>query len=344
MSRKIQNILIVLVFLTGIGVMAYPSASSWYNKLMGSQVVSSYKETVKLVDESKFAEMFAEAREFNDMLTGQIQVYPVGSQLDIAYRNSLDVLNGMMGYLVIDKININLPIYHGTSESVLQKAVGHLEGSHLPTGDIGNSTVLTGHTGLPSADLLTNLTKLGIGDVFEISVLNEVFTYEVFEINVVEPHEVEDLRPISDIDMATLVTCTPYGINSHRLLVHGMQIETPEIIEPVLPDVGTQQVAEFNYFYIAIAFVSILMVIIVTSILRKIKKNKADIHIKKSGKIEKVEKKPVEVKNSEVKTSKPIKVKKGVNKSAPNAEDFLNRLDIMDSINEVCDSNKNVDE
>lgn len=351
MSKKIQNVLIILVFLTGVSVMAYPTVSNWYNQMMGSKIVSNYKETVSNVDEGKYEEMFNSARAFNDTLTGHIQSFESGGEMDVAYRNSLNVLNGMMGYLVIDKIKINLPIYHGTDESVLQKAVGHLEGSDLPTGDTGNSTVLTGHTGLPSADLLTNLTKIEIGDVFEVSVLNEIFTYEVFEINVVEPHEVDDLKAIDDIDMTTLITCTPYGINSHRLLIHGMQIETPEISTEVLPEVGTQQVTEINNTYIVIVIGAVVLLLILKTILSK--KKKVAIQTVKEKPVKEKPQKTVKQKTAKQKPQKPVKEKlskptkakkNSTTKAGPSAEEFLDKLDILDSINEVCDGKNNVDE
>lgn len=200
--------------------MSYPTISNMYNQRVGSYVVGKYEEKVK--EKENYEELFLEAQEFNQNLIANKFVN--GSIFDEQYQNALNILDGMMGYLVIDKLKIRLPIYHGTTEDVLQKAIGHLEGSHLPTGDLGNSTVLTGHTGLPSADLLTDLVDMEVGDTFKINVLDKVFLYEIFEINVVEPHEIEYLDPISIIDMVTLVTCTPYGINSHRLLVHGMQI------------------------------------------------------------------------------------------------------------------------
>lgn len=219
--RRIQNFLLFSIFLLGILLVSYPKISNWYNQKMGSYVVSQYDKIVTQSNTVNYDDFFDQARVFNESL---IDNFINGSIDYVFYENSLNILDGMMGYLLIDSLNIKIPIYHGTDESVLQKAVGHLEGTHLPTGDIGNSTVFTGHTGLPSADLLTNLAYMNVGDTFKIAVLDKIFLYEIFEINTVLPYEIEYLSPISDIDMVTLITCTPYGINSHRLLVHGKQI------------------------------------------------------------------------------------------------------------------------
>lgn len=147
----------------------------------------------------------------------------------------------MMGYLIIDKIDVYLPIYHGTSSAVLQKGIGHLEGSYLPTGELGNNTVLTGHTGLPSAELLTYLTDMEVGDTFEVEILNKTFVYQVFNIEVVEPSEIDSLQVIEGKDVVTLVTCTPYGVNSHRLLVQGEQIAVIEADEEADVQAGEKE-------------------------------------------------------------------------------------------------------
>lgn len=230
MSKKKQNIVIGIIFVIGLFVFLYPIVGNVLNDWRNKNEIAKYERVIQNEEPSIYAEMFEKAREINQLLPGVPVVYEQNEAFYEDYKNALSIASGMMGYLIIDKINVHLSILHGTTEDVLQNSVGYLEGTHLPTGDIGNSTVLTGHTGLPSAELLTNLDQLEMGDTFEVAVLNEVFTYEVFEINVVLPYEVDAINPREGIDMVTLVTCTPYGINSHRLLVHGKRIflETTE--------------------------------------------------------------------------------------------------------------------
>ncbi len=239
MKKIISNILLVLVFLLGAGLIAYPTVSNWYNEQVGSYYIKTYQEVVDSTPYELYESILAEARSYNDTLDAESPTYVSGVAEDETYRNTLNINNGMMGALVIEKINVSLPIYHGTDEGVLQSSIGHLEGSSLPTGGESEHTVLTGHTGLPSATLLTNLTQLEIGDTFEVHVLNQIYTYEVFEILVVEPHEVGALAPVEGKTMATLITCTPYGINSHRLFVQGELIATETVDSTPAQDTDT---------------------------------------------------------------------------------------------------------
>lgn len=220
MKRNHSNLLIALLFFGGFCVLAYPTFSQFYNKQLAKQAVNAYQSQLEQFSDTQYEDMFTDARHFNSRLYGR------DSELfdTVAYNNTLNLGNGMMGYIEIPKINVSLPIYHGTTESVLQKGVGHLEWTALPTGDLGNNTVLTGHTGLPSAKLFTDVDQLGMGDVMLLKILDEVFYYEVNDINVVEPHEVDKISSSTTKDLITLVTCTPYGINSHRLLVQGERL------------------------------------------------------------------------------------------------------------------------
>lgn len=254
--------------------MLYPTFSNWYNERMNSYMVAGYVEEVSNQSEEIYEAMFEAAREYNSTIVSSADNFISGEPEDEVYIDTLDVLNGMIGYVEIDKIGVRLAIYHGTDETTLQTGVGHLEGSQLPTGDIGNNTVLTGHTGLPSADLFTGLTSLEIGDTFEVIVLNEVFTYEVFEISVVEPTDVEKLLPIEGKDVVTLVTCTPYGVNSHRLLVQGEQIEVEDAVTTYV-EVQAESTTESYLVYITIPIIILLLIIIlILSIsLRKAKKD-----------------------------------------------------------------------
>ncbi|MFI3238649.1 MAG: class C sortase [Lachnospiraceae bacterium] len=282
MKKNIFKILIFVVFFLGLSMMLYPTVSDWYNKKMNSYVVSNYEKQISEVPNEEYVTMMEEARAFNQTLSKSIQAFENGSPNEEAYLNVFDDFNGIIGYIEIEKINVNLPIYHGTEESVLQKAIGHLEGSHFPTGDIGNNTVLTGHTGLPSADLFTGLIEIELGDTFTISVLDQVFTYEVYAITVVEPSEVSLLESIEGKDVVTLVTCTPYGINSHRLLVQGEQITAEDdtssysVFETVSTQSTEKESFEFDYsavkqiITVLITFVWVfLFVVIIALYIRK---------------------------------------------------------------------------
>lgn len=267
MKKRLSTILLVLVFILGLLIMLYPTISNWYNSRVNSYVLSNYSKVIDETTDEDFLAILENARAYNENLHSLPKLFLSGEPQDENYINSLDVLNGMMGYLTIDTINVHLPIYHGTDESVLQKYVGHLEGTSLPTGDVGNNTVITGHTGLPSATLLTDLDEMAIGDTFELFILNEAFTYEVFNIVTVEPHEVDNLESIDGKDVVTLVTCTPYGINSHRLLVQGEQIEVIEQV-PTVEDVEqTTQTDKKLSIFIRIPIIILLIIIIILLIL-----------------------------------------------------------------------------
>lgn len=273
MKKHISTILIFVVFVVGLLIMFYPSISNWYNLRMNSHVVSDYTEIINHTDEIDFEAMMQEARDYNEELHSLPKQFISGEAQDATYIETLDVNDGMMGYIVIEKLDVKLVILHGTDEDVLQTSVGHLEGSSLPTGDIGNNTVLTGHTGLPSAELFTGLTEMEVGDTFELYILNEVFTYEVFNIVVVEPYEVDNLEAIEGKDIVTLVTCTPYGVNSHRLLVQGEQIEVDQSkLESVI---GNLEQEEFDIIeYIPIISGAIILALMVLSVVAYYKSKK----------------------------------------------------------------------
>lgn len=229
MKKAAGTIGLVVVFLVGLLIMLYPTLSEWYNDQVSSRVVESYRSLAGSTSAEDQETMLAQARAYNETLSGNVQDFINGAASNPDYIASLDFMSGVMGYINIEKIGVSLPIYHGTDEGVLQKAIGHLEGSHLPTGDVGNHTVLTGHSGLPSAMLFTDLTELVVGDEFTLQVLGTTYRYAVRNIYVVEPHEVENLAPQADKDLVTLITCTPYGVNSHRLLVQGERVYDQEV-------------------------------------------------------------------------------------------------------------------
>ena len=225
--KKLRIPLIILLILAGAGFFLYPKLQVYLSQHNASVAIAGYSASVSGQDDQTIADELKAAQDYNSALSGQDIRDPFapgsGAVLDSNYQNLLNV-NGTMGYLVIPKINVNLPIYHGTSDATLQKGVGHLEGTSLPVGGAGTHAVLTGHTGLPSARLFTDLTELAEGDVFYVHVLSEVLAYQVDQIKVVEPTDTGDLQLTPGQDYVTLMTCTPYGINDHRLLVRGTRI------------------------------------------------------------------------------------------------------------------------
>lgn len=222
----ISTIVLVFLFLVGLSVMLYPTVSDWWNSKTQSHAIASYSETITKIDDEVYEGIFQEAAAYNTALS---QIYdPFANYSAVpGYEEAFNVSgSGIMGYISIPQIDVELPIYHGTSEAVLNVAVGHLEGSSLPTGGEGNHVVLSAHRGLPSARLFTDLDQLVVGDTFTITVLDEVLTYEVEEIFIVLPYELDKLAITPGKDYVTLMTCTPYGVNTHRLLLRSHRIDT----------------------------------------------------------------------------------------------------------------------
>lgn len=233
MKKRFSTILLVLVFLVGLSVMLYPTVSDAVNQAHQTRAVVDYEHSVQNMDEKDYSQWFSKAESYNLALASDPEMLYRPSELP-NYSGTLDVTGtGIMGYLSIPKINVSLPIYHGTEDTVLQVGVGHLEGSSFPIGGKSTHAVLSAHRGLPSARLFTDLDKLEVGDTFEVTVLNRVLTYEVDNISIVLPEEAEGLLVQQGKDLVTLMTCTPYGINSHRLLVRGRRIENGERIHKV---------------------------------------------------------------------------------------------------------------
>ena len=228
-KSRFTTILLFLVFLAGLSLLLYPTVSDYWNSLHQSRAIATYSEEVANLDEEKYKELWDAASAYNADLLTRSNNYILDDNQKITYDSLLNLAGtGIMGYIEIPSISCSLPIYHGTDDTVLQIAVGHLEWTSLPVGGEATHCVLSGHRGLPSAKLFTNLDKLVVGDVFMLRVLDEVLTYEVDQILIVEPHETEALQVMAGEDLCTLVTCTPYGVNSHRLLVRGHRIETTE--------------------------------------------------------------------------------------------------------------------
>ena len=232
MKRKgstITTVILVLLFVIGLSLLLYPALSDYWNSLHQSKAISDYADNVADLSKENYDELWTAAKSYNASLVPRFNAFLLTDEQKEQYDSLLNVSGlGIMGYIEIPEINCSLPIYHGTDESVLQIAVGHISWSSLPTGGESTHCVLSGHRGLPSAKLFTNLDKLTEGSTFMLRVLDEVLTYEVDQILTVLPDEVDALQIVEGEDLCTLVTCTPYGINSHRLLVRGHRIENVE--------------------------------------------------------------------------------------------------------------------
>lgn len=227
MKRRITNVIFILVFLTGLGFLLYPTVSDRWNRMHQTRAITAYAEAAASMDDADYEKVMAAARAYNGELAARGGSVTLTEEEKAAYEAQLNITGqGIMGYIDIPKINCYLPVYHGTTEGVLQTSVGHLEGSSLPVGGESTHCVLSGHRGLPSARLFTDLDQIITGDMFMVCVLDEVLTYEVDQILVVLPEETEALAIETGKDYCTLVTCTPYGVNSHRLLVRGRRTDT----------------------------------------------------------------------------------------------------------------------
>lgn len=224
-----STIILILVFLVGLSLLLYPTVSDYWNSLHQSRAIAEYAEQVANLNDELYAKLLSDAQEYNEALPEKVDRYSMSDAERAECSKLLDVSgSGVIGYIEIPLIGCSLPIYHGTSEAVLQIGVGHIEGTSLPVGGVGSHCVLSGHRGLPSARLFTDLDKLEIGDTFILRVLDETLTYEVDQILIVLPHEMEAIEIDPKEDYCTLVTCTPYGRNTHRLLVRGHRIDNQE--------------------------------------------------------------------------------------------------------------------
>ena len=228
MSR-LMTLLIVVVFVAGLSFLLYPTASNLWNQAHQSRAIATYTEQVEKLDDSSNKEMLKVARKYNKELLKKADHWKLSKKDKKKYESLLDVSGtGIMGYIEIPKIDCSLPVYHGTDEGALQIAIGHLEGSSLPVGGKSSHCVLSGHRGLPSARLFTDLDQMEEGDTFILNILGHKLAYEVDQIKVVLPEEMSDLEIQEGKDLCTLVTCTPYGINTHRLLVRGHRVKYAE--------------------------------------------------------------------------------------------------------------------
>ncbi len=232
MRRKISNAILVLILLIGLGLLAYPTFSDWWNSFHQTRAIAGYTSAVANMDKEDFDRMWAEAENFNEQLRNISGRFQLTDEEIKYYKSILDVTGtGIMGYIDIPSIKVSLPIYHGTDESVLQIAIGHIIGTSFPIGGEGTHCAVSGHRGLPSAKLFTDIDKLQAGDKFLLQILDRTLTYEVDQIRIVLPQELQDLEIDPYMDYCTLITCTPYGVNTHRLLVRGHRVDNDKTDE-----------------------------------------------------------------------------------------------------------------
>ena len=233
MKKNKSTIILILVFFVGLSVMLYPTISDYVNQLHQTRAVANYAADVDKLSDADYTAYFEAADAFNAQIAADPDALYFPDRFP-SYESTLDVTGtGIMGYITIEKIGVELPIYHGTSDAVLQVAAGHLEGTSLPVDGASTHAVISAHRGLPSAKLFTNLDQLEVGDTFTITVLDRTLTYEVDNISIILPTETDSLKVSEGKDYITLMTCTPYGINTHRLLVRGRRITTPDKLKHI---------------------------------------------------------------------------------------------------------------
>lgn len=264
MKKHLSTIVLVLVLLCGLAIMLYPVVSDYVSTRSHVRQITSY--TAAITQQKDYSAQWEAARAFNETLSGNANRFYLTKEQREAYNQALNVSGtGVMGYIKIPKIDVSLPVYHGTSDAVLQAGVGHIEGTSLPTGDVGTHIALSGHRGLPSATLFTNLDRLGIGDAFTLKILDQTLTYEVDQILVVLPNEMDALAIDPSQEYCTLITCTPYGVNSHRLLVRGHRVEVRD--RTLLTD--AQQVDKLLVAFVVAVPLLLFMVVWLTTHLCK---------------------------------------------------------------------------
>lgn len=279
-KENIPFIFFTLLFLIGFGIMLYPVISNALSQISYNETISSYEQSVSDENSSLYQSMIQEAVHYNEKLTTS-SIVDVFSDPEITNSEEyMDILNlnrdGVMGYISIPKIDIKIPIYHGTSSEVLSKGVGHLEGSSFPVGGESTHAILSAHRGLPSARLFTDLDQLEVGDKFYIYILDQVYTYQVDQVLVIEPSETEALQIQDGKDLVTLVTCTPYGVNTHRLLVRGERVE--ELAEQVIESESNRDLTINDYVLYIGLFGAIVLVLVTIIIVWKIhRKNRSHI-------------------------------------------------------------------
>lgn len=265
------TILLILVFVIGLCFLLYPTVADYWNKFHQSRAIASYAETVAQMDDHTYDDIWQAAEDYNVALSQRGILWTLDEEQRAEYQEQLDISGtGIMGYIEIESIRCYLPIYHGTDEGVLQIAIGHLEGTSLPVGGEGSHCVLSGHRGLPSARLFTDLDQMREGDTFVIRTLDETLTYEVDQILIVEPSNLSSLTIEPGEDLCTLVTCTPYGINTHRMLVRGHRVENAAQAKTIRITADATQIEAIVVApFVALPLLLILLVILMISTRKK---------------------------------------------------------------------------
>ena len=270
MKKHLPTIIVAVIFLCGFSLFLYPTVSNLYNQHLNNKLIGEYKEAVSSTTPEEFNKARKDAIAFNENRGNEEKL----KELGLTYENVLNAAdNGIMGYIEIPKISVSLIIYHTIEENVLQKGIGHVPETHLPVGGKNTHCVLAGHTGLPSAKLLTNIDHLKVGDRFYVHVLNEVLEYKIDDVSVVEPDEVSRLNVISGKDCVTLVTCTPYGVNSHRLLVRGVRVDGNDLSAKEDGIVNELLNIDMKYL-ITFSLIGLFIIFIAVKKLRDIRKKK----------------------------------------------------------------------
>ena len=268
-KHKWSTIILLSIFFVGLSVLLYPTLSSYWNSRTQSQAIVDYEKMLAAIPDADYTEEFLRADEYNAALRELESPLIQHKQVD----GYMDILNlggtGIMGYISIEKIGVELPVYHTTSDTVLSVAVGHLEGTSIPAGGTGTHSVLSAHRGLPSATLFTHLDHMELGDTFTLTILDRELTYQVDQIKTIDPSVVDDLRIEEDQDYCTLLTCTPYGINTHRLLVRGRRIETVSQKSIYINSDAYQIDAFIVMPVVAIPMLLVLMVIVLATPVKK---------------------------------------------------------------------------
>lgn len=273
MKKNASNIILILIFVIGLSLLLYPSFAEYWNSFTSSRAIATYTEQVASIDNDAYEQLWQEAKAYNETLLGRSNEFLLSDEQMAEYLRLLDVSGlGIMGYIEIPCIDVSLPIYHGTEDSVLQVAIGHLEWTSLPVGGASTHCVLSGHRGLPSARLFTDLDQVKEGDYFMMHILDQTLTYEVDQIRIVLPHEVDDLLIQEGKDLCTLVTCTPYGVNSHRMLVRGRRVdnlEEEQVIRITSDAVVIEKLVVAPFVLVPILLIMLLFLMISTPKKRK---------------------------------------------------------------------------
>lgn len=273
MKKFLYSFVLTIIFLTGFSLLLYPVISDYINSRHQTEAISIYERDVANLNEDQYKEIWQAAVDYNIALAKTGNIWKLSSQRKEEYNSKLNISGkGVMGYIEIPKIRVSLPIRHGTSEITLQNSVGHVEGSSLPVGGESTHAVLSGHRGLPTAKLFSNLDKLEAGDLFVLRILDETLTYEVDQILTVLPNEISELQIKDGKDYCTLVTCTPYGVNSHRLLVRGHRVENQDMDYSARVTADALQIEAM--IVASVLGASVLLVLIIIVFIKKRRRNR----------------------------------------------------------------------